>query len=335
MDTMTTRERCRAVLNFQPFDRLPLLEWAPWWNLTLDRWHSEGLPEDIDLNKHFGLEWYPRDWLSSGQHLCERPEDGKPLVTCMDDYLRVKDQLYAWPRVEEDISRDIAAKHKRGELALWFVVEGFFWGPRTMFGIEPHMYAFYDHPEVIHLMNSDMADYQIRYIDEICKYSVPEFMTFAEDMSYNHGSMLSKELFDEFLKPYYQRVVPKLNEYGIIPMIDSDGDVTELAYWLEEAGIEGVLPLERQAGVDIARLRAEHPTMRWIGAYDKMVMSRGEAAMRAEFERLLPTAAKGGFIISVDHQTPPEVSYENYQIYMRLFREYAEKAGEMSQALLA
>lgn len=335
MDTMTTRERCQAVLNFEPFDRLPMLEWAPFWNLTVERWQTEGLPKDVDLTKHFGLEWYPRDWLSSGSHKCEKPEDGRPFVSSMDDYQRLREHLYPWPRVEEEISTRIAAQHKRGELALWFVVEGFFWYPRTLFGIEQHLLAFYDQPEVMHLMNADMAEYQLRYIDEICKYSIPEFMTFAEDMSYNHGSMLSKELFDEFLLPYYRRVVPRLNEYGIIPMVDSDGNVTELAYWFEEAGLEGILPLERQAGVDIAQLRDEHPTMRFIGHYDKMVMSKGEAAMRAEFERLLPTAAKGGFIVSVDHQTPPEVSLENYKIYLRLLQEYGEKAGEMSQKLLA
>ncbi|MCC6415884.1 MAG: hypothetical protein IT582_08250 [Opitutaceae bacterium] len=34
----------------------------------------------------------------------------------------------------------------------------------------------------------------------------------------------------------------------------------------------------------------------------------------------------GGYFPSVDHQTPPEVSLANYRIYMRLFREYMERA---------
>jgi len=55
--------------------------------------------------------------------------------------------------------------------------------------------------------------------------------------------------------------------------------------------------------------------------------------MRAEFERLLPIAAQGGLFISCDHQTPPGVSYANYQTYLTLFREYSERAGAMSQAL--
>ena len=53
-------------------------------------------------------------------------------------------------------------------------------------------------------------------------------------------------------------------------------------------GVEGVLPLERQAGVDGMALRAAVPRLRMVGHFDKMVMPHGEAAMRAEFERLLP-----------------------------------------------
>jgi len=56
-------------------------------------------------------------------------------------------------------------------------------------------------------------------------------------------------------------------------------------------------------------------------------MNKGEAAMRAEFERLLPAMRSGGYIPSVDHQTPPGVSLEDYRVYVRLFREYAEAAA--------
>lgn len=57
-------------------------------------------------------------------------------------------------------------------------------------------------------------------------------------------------------------------------------------------------------------------------------MKFGEEAMRAEFERLLPSARQGKFIFSCDHQTPPDVSIENYRIYVRLLKEYAVKAAQ-------
>jgi len=52
------------------------------------------------------------------------------------------------------------------------------------------------------------------------------------------------------------------------------------------------------------------------------VMHLGEAAMRAEFERLLPLMRTGGFLPSVDHQTPPAVSISDYRLYLRLLNEY-------------
>ena len=42
----------------RPFPRA--IEWTPWWGLTIDRWHTEGLPADCkstgDIQGFFGLD---------------------------------------------------------------------------------------------------------------------------------------------------------------------------------------------------------------------------------------------------------------------------------------
>jgi uroporphyrinogen-III decarboxylase len=154
----------------------------------------------------------------------------------------------------------------------------------------------------------------------------PDFMTFAEDMSYNHGPMISLAQFEEFMAPYYRRVVPWLRERGIVVMVDSDGDVEPLIPWWQSAGIQGCLPLERMAGVDVNRVRTNHPDWVMIGGFDKTVMHLGEAAIRAEFERLMPAIRSSRFIPSVDHQPPPGVSLDDYRLYLRLLTEYAQSA---------
>jgi hypothetical protein len=139
--------------------------------------------------------------------------------------------------------------------------------------------------------------------------------------------MISKRTFDEFVAPYYRQLLPRLQERQIPLIMDTDGDVTLLVPWLKELGIAGVLPLERQAGVDGLKLRQQFPDFLFIGHFDKMTMNRGEQAMRAEFERLLPMMRAGGFIPSVDHQTPPGVSLDQYRSYLRLLDEYTAMTG--------
>ena len=68
-------------------------------------------------------------------------------------------------------------------------------------------------------------------------------MVISEDMSYNNGPMLSEALFDEFLLPYYQRIIPEIKKYGTKVIVDTDGDVSMMIPWLMRAGVDGVLPL--------------------------------------------------------------------------------------------
>lgn len=329
---MKNRERFRYIMDFKKVDdRLSMIEWAIWWDKTLERWRGEGLPMDIgadETREYLGLDMLRQFWLSTKDSDYPVMEYGQGPVIDVDSYECIKKFLYPEDTVEKIKSKlnDLKPLHDNGDAVIWITLEGFFHHPRELFGIENHFYMFYDEPELMQRINSDLTEYNIFLIEEFCKILEPEFMTFAEDMSYNHGPMLSYELFAEFLLPYYKKIIPVLKKHNIIPLIDTDGQVEPMIPWLIEAGIEGVLPLERQAGVNVARIREKYPKFKMIGAYDKMVMSKGEAAMRTEFERLLPVMKGGGFIPSCDHQTPPEVSMENYRVYIKLMKEYCEKA---------
>ena len=333
---MTNRERFKAIMDFRPFDRLPVVEWAPWWDKTIERWRGEGLPKGLawryDIAEHFGLDQYRYEHLGGCGPGTPRPAaHGAGIVEDLAGYERVRSTLYPRPAISAERWRYWAELQDRGESVVWFNIDGFFWFPRVLLGIERHLYAFYDQPELMHRINSDLAEWQLEVFEEICAILTPEFVCFAEDMSYNHGPMLSAELFDEFMKPYYRRVIPRLRAKGCHVFVDSDGDITRAAPWFLDSGVEGILPLEHQSGLDVAALRRAHPEIRLLGAFDKMTMNRGEAAMRAEFERLLPVAAQGGLVVGCDHQTPPGVSYQDYLLYVRLFREYAEEAGRLSR----
>lgn len=325
-------ERFRAVMNCQKIDRLPRIEWAMWWDKTITRWKSEGLPNNLkdvfEISQFFGLDPYIQFWISTTtSSIAAEQHHVEGAVSNMDDYLRVKKEIFPDHKEGIEAMRPWARMQERGEAVVWITLEGFFWLPRTLLGIEKQMYSFYDDPPLIHRINQDLLDYHIDVLHKMSRICRPTFLTFAEDMSYNHGPMLSKTLFDEFLAPYYSKLIPVINDLNIIPIIDTDGDVTEMIPWLREVGIVGVLPLERQAGVDGMKIRQSFADFGMIGHFDKMVMNRGEDAIRAEFERLMPLMKTGGFIPSVDHQTPPGVSLAQYRTYLKLLDEYTRAAA--------
>ena len=328
---MNLVERFRKALAFEPVDRLPMIEWAWYWDKTLDRWYNEGLPrelrDDHDIREYLGLDNYRQLWISPLASTCPQPADLEAgMIKNIDDYRRLKEHLYPQELFDKDALLAWSSMHKSGNLAIWFWLEGFFWFPRRLLGIERHLYTFYDDPELMHLINSDLLQYNLRMVKEISRYCTPSFLLFGEDLSYNHGPMLSKSCFDEFLAPYYRKIIPALKEIGIVPFIDSDGDVATCIPWFKEVGIEGIGPLERMAGVDVAQIRREHPDFKLIGGFDKTVMHLGEDAIRREFDRLLPVMQQGGYLLSVDHQTPPEVSLDQYRVYVSLLNEYGSRA---------
>lgn len=264
-------------------------------------------------------------------HNCPAPSGhGAPIIQNENEYEALRPYLYT-DQILSDLENDIRAHrraHEGEDYTYWFTLEGFFWFPRTLFGIENHLFAFYDYPELMHRINQDLVKFHKRTLEVIYSEIEPAFMTFAEDMSYNNGPMLSHEQYNEFMLPYYQELVPTLRAHDTKVLIDTDGFVEPLIPWFLEGGIEGILPLERMAGVDVNRIREDFPDLLMIGGFDKTVMHKGEAAMRAEFERILPAIRSGGYIPSVDHQTPPNVDMDTYRVYMRLLREYAEKSAD-------
>ncbi len=323
---MTARDRFKALMNFQPVDRLPHIEWALWWDKTIERWHEEGLPAkltgDDEIRKWFSLEEYRQFWPEprSGNFI-EEGDDGFISIKSEKEYLLLKEELFPEPRFNIREIEKAAEAQERGDEVIWLTLEGFFWFPRTLFGIEEHLYAFYDHPDLMDRMNSDLLQWQLSTLEEFCRICTPDFITIAEDMTYNHGPMIGKELYDDRLLPWYRKLLPELTSRNIIPFMDTDGNVHEIIPWLEEAGFRGCLPLEKQAGSDPEWIRANYPGWLMIGGVDKLKMSGPENILKEELKASAELAFRGGYIPGIDHQTPPEVSLEKYRLYLKMMRE--------------
>lgn len=330
---MTNRERFHLVAaGDATVDRCPALEWATWWDKTLDVWHTQGLapqPTDIAVMRQLKLDPLQQFWFSHFTPDCPKPAShGAGLLQTADDYKALRKYLLPEDAVDRFMEQilQVQPEYERGETIVWFTVNGFFWFPRELFGIENHLYSFFDEPDLYHRICEDLLAWQIKTIERFSQYIKSDFCTIAEDMSYNHGSMISEEMWDTFIQPYYKELVPVIQKHGTKVFIDSDGDITKSVPWFLRAGIDGILPLERQSNVDVNVLRAQYPELLMMGGFDKRCMFEGETAIRAEFERILPAIRSGRYFPAMDHQTPPGTNLDTYHIYVRLLKEYAAQA---------
>lgn len=263
-------------------------------------------------------------------------EDIRPVVTDEEGWEKLK------AHVQEQIRIHLTPEHmhqafdkyaegcKRGDYVVRLRLQGFFWCPRDLFGIEDHLYAYYDYPEVL----KDIARFQLdvykEQLDGILNILTPSLVFFEEDFSGKNGPMISPELFDEFVVPCYQEIIPFLKERGVANVfLDTDGDFTLMVPNILKAGLDGVLPVDVNAGVDIVEVRKQFPTLKFFGGFDKLAIIEGKDAIEAEIKRLEPVIRQGGCIICTDHQAAPHTPLENYRYYVqRLHEVMCEWRGE-------
>ncbi len=145
-----------------------------------------------------------------------------------------------------------------------------------------------------------------------------DFIGYHEDMAYKNGPLISPAMFREFMTPYYRRVSNIADNAGLdLRMLDSDGNIWELIpLWLEQ-GINILCPMEVAAGMDVVELRRRFGRdLRMTGGFDKRILAAGPKQISAELERIRPVIEDGGYIPTIDHGTPPDVSFANVRHYV-------------------
>jgi len=101
-------------------------------------------------------------------------------------------------------------------------------------------------------------------------------------------------------------------------VVDTDGNPGPLIPLLMEAGVDAIWPIERAAeGMDPLALRALYGRdLRLWGAVDKRCIAAGCDAIDKHLRTMIPLIEDGGFIPTVDHTVPPDISLANFRYYM-------------------
>lgn len=278
--------------------------------------------EDYEQTQNFDGSHVKTDKKSGVKTKVKQP------VESAEDWYKIKASTQKFIEkhfTDENIQRifmPFRERHQKGEYSIMMEIKGFFDTPRNLFGIENHLYAFYDFPEIMHEINEFLIEFYFNKLGNVLDFLPVDVLYIVEDLSGKNGSMISPKHFDEFIGAYYKRLVPFLKEHGVHHIfVDTDGDFTGLIPNFLEVGIEGFLPLDVNAGVDVVELRKNYPNVKLIGGFNKLCISKGKNAIDSEFERLLPVIRQGGYIPGVDHQVAPSTSLEYYLYYIERLRQ--------------
>lgn len=195
---------------------------------------------------------------------------------------------------------------------------GFYWRAREWMGTEALSYAWYDQPALIHEMMEFIADFTIEVSRPILEEISPDYIFLNEDMAGKGGPLLGPKVYHKFVFPQMRRLADFFKGHGVpYILVDTDGDSRALIGELMDAGVDGLWPLERASEMDPIEIRKQYgKSLRLWGAVDKRELAKDRQAIDDHLRTMIPLIEEGGFIPTVDHTVPPDVSLDNFKYYI-------------------
>ena len=253
---------------------------------------------------------------------------------CMDQYLEfpvkrpedfgdIKRRLVARlpERYPEDLDARIAAWKQRDcplVLGTNCAANGFYWRAREFMGTEALSTAFYEYPNLMHEMMEFFADLVIETSRPVLEKIHVDYFTLNEDFAMKSGPLIGPGLYREFIFPHLERMVAFFRGHGTRHFaVDSDGDPTLLIPLMMDAGVDTAWPIERASNISPQQWRKQFGrSLRLWGGVDKRELAKGPSAIRAHLREFIPLIEEGGYIPTIDHTVPPDVSWDQFRYYM-------------------
>lgn len=195
---------------------------------------------------------------------------------------------------------------------------GFYGVARAWMGTEKLSLAFYDQPDLCQEMFEFIADFFIDLTTPILKEVDFDYFNFFEDLAFKSAPLVSPACFRRFIYPHYRRAIDHLKSHGVrYVSLDSDGNTEVLIPMFLEMGMDAHWPFERAADMDPIRIKKQYgKQLRIWGGVDKREIAKGPKYIDAVMQELAPLIEEGGFIPTLDHTFPPDISWQDFCYYM-------------------
>lgn len=358
MKELTARERFVRVMTGQDVDRVPFMKIFGGTNAVCGTWLEQNPNLHRYIDDLLGFEGKYRGWditpanfslvgipqsiilentaqfqiIKHGDGTIERVGKGADFhshimeypVKCQSDWELIKEQyLCVDPKKRLPLDWQYYIEmYKNRDYPLQLTSGGVYGFLRTMMGDEFLCYSFYDEPELVKDITSTYISVCTELWELMCRDVQFDLIESWEDMAYNKGSLVSKEIFEKFLSLSFKRIREFADAHNIpVVLIDSDGKIDTLADWMCQSGVNGLYPFEVQSDNDIFSVLNANPKLSAIGCLNKNCMTESKAAIDKEMERAISLIKTGRVIPGPDHFVLNDVPFENYKYFMNSLKQ--------------
>jgi uroporphyrinogen decarboxylase len=187
----------------------------------------------------------------------------------------------------------------------------------TLRGMENLMLDFIENPGFVHELLGAITDYNLAQVREALKYDI-DAVYFGDDWGQQHGLIMGKPAWDEFIKPQLQRMYGCVRAAGKFQMIHSCGDVDELFDDLIALGLNCFNPFQPEV-MDTAALLAKYRgRLAFHGGLStqRVLPYSTEQQVREESRRLLALGREGSYIFAPAHAVESDVPLANILAFL-------------------
>jgi len=182
-------------------------------------------------------------------------------------------------------------------------------------------------PDLVGRVNEIVANYNLGYIRN-CIDVGADIIFIIGDWAITNGPMVSPEFTARFIVPYFRKMVEYVHSRGLPCFKHTDGNIWSLFDMIVEAGVDGVHPIDPNAGMEMGKAKTKYgDKVCLLGNVScAETLSWGtEEEVRQETKEVIRKAGKGGGLICMSSNTIHSgVKPENYVTMVKAIREYGK-----------
>jgi len=165
-------------------------------------------------------------------------------VVAIDDWSKFDSILADFPNPEyTGIFPENPAPDGRYRLGQWFFC--FFERHWSLRGMTNALMDFYTDPEKVHQLYSALCNFYLRVIERAVKERKVDGIFTSDDIGTQTGPFFSPEIFDEFFRPYYSRLISKCHELGIHFWLHTCGNIEPFIPKFIDIGLDVLHPIQK------------------------------------------------------------------------------------------